>query len=839
MKFEPAFLSVLTLVLLRIDKAESLLVPPLAQLKTRTTWFYHSRTKFTDLTIIQPIGPSYQLIRGAILIFAETCRHHNCLENATCAEGGKDRFSSDLESSNATFPTNVTDIITASNETTRKKLSRIKSHKKWRPDNFERDYQLLQTALARHNSISDLQQLQRKYTLDYGFAKRPLLKDALTAIFSIGALTTLLVICSKAGVSGFAALSDSLPWWRKACFLFTQAVISVTSLHYWVVVMTLPLVYLTWAKTAENNRVKNYLDQKYSPPKKRFIRKWISDFGSPAVILDTYFDERQHDSRHPTFFYSSNFSGRTSKRKDTDDFVLCLLENWSSAILASFILRVLSSVSSLVGGVKSQPQFFIAGSCSNAATTQLFPTLSRLITRLGAAAALHQYPSLLFELQRNDQPRPICRPTLLMQRAVDFLFRWMYVGISADFALLLGSTFHVRRIESVGMSLAGFLLSIIGPVCHILALIKLIRVSKCRAIPLSRATSFPRIQYPPGGESERRVEKISVERWRYQICWRTPHRIAQTVRKTLIYLLTNHRPLLMEMDEWKTLIRGDGFYTEGRQYKNHINENDELLVHKDEIVESLSLIFRDRNAAITNATKARFTKHQESYIKNESDDMLGVAIQQTFGIGLSYSFNHFDTPSNEEEISIHQLRARMAKSAIRLKNSLDNTLLGELALLTRLKDNVSSEKNSEIAEREMESAEVEIRERHKSKIDRIKTALLTMIPTNAVSPEGTEKFASPIMIAEYVNVTTPVDPRDRKASILEAPNSLAAVEEYIRKDFGDKAAEAFRKREISFRMKERNVLNEMRRRHGKLDESDKDLTIDSSGGDLLLTPEND
>jgi hypothetical protein len=166
-------------------------------------------------------------------------------------------------------------------------------------------------------------------------------------------------------------------------------------------------------------------------------------------------------------------------------------------------------------------------------------------------------------------------------------------------------------------------------------------------------------------------------------------------------------------------------------------------------------------------------------------------------------------------------------------------LQDELALLTRLKDNVSSEKNSEIAEREMESAEAEIRERHKSKIDRIKAALLTMIPTNAVSPEGTEKFVSPIMIAEYVNVTAPVDPRDLKASILEAPNSLAVVEEYIRKDFGDKAAEAFREREIAFRMKERNMLNEMRQRHGKLNESDKDLSIDSSENGLPLTPEND
>ncbi|KAL3793302.1 hypothetical protein HJC23_003812 [Cyclotella cryptica] len=775
------------------------------------------------------------------------------LENATCAEGGDDGLNSDLEPSKATIATNITAsnnttqrFIAPENKTTRKKSSRIKSHKKWRPDNFERDYQILQTALARHNSISDLQQRQRKYTLDYGFAKRPLLKDALSAIFNIGAWTALLTICGKAGFGGFTARSDASPWWRKICFLFTEAVISMTTLHYWVVVMTLPLVYLTWAKwpaEAENNSIlKSSFDQQNTPQRGRFIRKWISGFGSAALILDAYFEERQYDSRRPAFFYSSDFYDKTAKSKDTKDYVLCMLENWTSAILASFIWRVLSTGSSLVGRARSHRQYFIAGSSSIAAGTELLPTLSRLITRIGAAAALYQYPSLLFELRRNDQPRPLCRPTLLMQRAVDSLFCWMYVGISADFALLLESTFDTRLIESasgMGLALTGFFLSIIGPVCHIFALMKLIRLSKCRAIPLSQATSFPNIHCDSSGETGRTIDEPSAEKWRYQIRWRTPHRVSETLRNWAIFLLTNHKPLVTEMDEWKNLVRSNGFSTEGRQFKGQSNENDELVVHKDEIVESLSLILRDRDAAITNATQARSRKYQESYETNESDDVLGTAIQQTFGIGLSYSFDHFDTPPNDEQISIHQLRARMAKSAIRLKNSLDNSLLDELALLHRLENNVSTEKNYEIAKREMELAEQEIRGRHKNKIDRIKTALMTMIPTNAVPPEGTENVGSPIMIAEYVNLTASVDRRDLKASTLEAPNPLEVVEDYIRKDFGEEAAEAFREREIAFRMKERNMLNELRQRHGKLSENDEDLTSDSSDDGLLLAPENE
>ena len=48
----------------------------------------------------------------------------------------------------------------------------IDDHKdnKWQANNYKRDKQLLQAAISKHNAISNLQQLQRKYILDYGFA---------------------------------------------------------------------------------------------------------------------------------------------------------------------------------------------------------------------------------------------------------------------------------------------------------------------------------------------------------------------------------------------------------------------------------------------------------------------------------------------------------------------------------------------------------------------------------------------------------------------------------------------------------------------------------------------
>ena len=73
--------------------------------------------------------------------------------------------------------------------------------------------------------------------------------------------------------------------------------------------------------------------------------------------------------------------------------------------------------------------------------------------------------------------------------------------------------------------------------------------------------------------------------------------------------------------------------------------------------------------------------------------MLGFAVQQTFGIGLSYDFDHLDAPSGGEEASIHHLRARMAKSAVRRKKELD--------ALRRLKENVVTDENRDAAEAEL------------------------------------------------------------------------------------------------------------------------------------------
>jgi len=126
-----------------------------------------------------------------------------------------------------------------------------------------------------------------------------------------------------------------------------------------------------------------------------------------------------------------------------------------------------------------------------------------------------------------------------------------------------------------------------------------------------------------------------------------------------------------------------------------------------------------------------------------------------------------------------------------------------------------------MAEKEMKSIEQGIRARHASKVDQMRNALLTLIPTNTDVPEGTERYDSPIMVAEYVDLKAPVERRgELKATIESAPDSLSMIEDYVRRDFGDEAADAYRRDEIAARRKEKEMLSEFRQRYGELEDDE-------------------
>lgn len=681
---------------------------------------------------------------------------------------------------------------------------------RWQANDFDNDRRLLETAIARESSMSDLQQQQRKYTLDYGFAqnRRPLVRDALLAFVKADAW--LIFLGSACDDSAFGDGSFGIRLrdiWARPSFpstlrelhvLIVKSIFTLSTFHHWIVGVALPLIML--------------LSMRYGilGPDERILDEYSTYKPGPLV------------SNVKSLFYSSSeFSNRRARDKDTGNFVLCLLENWSSAIVLPLVMRVYSSIVS-----PRKKKVLVSGSIGKSFI------LSRLITRVGAAAALHQYPSLLFELRRSDRPRPTCRSLLYMQRAEKVFFNWLTLGVASDLAVLLGT----RCVNSVTFgTIAASLVSVIPSLCHMIALGRIVRITKCTSESLSAATVFPS-SFVNMNEYDFSIDNHRKKvQWRYRLRWRTPQRLLETIRTWKNYFFTGHVPLLLEMDEWKKQpIQFDDFTTEGTQYKfrdrmpggdfatmrSYENENNDCMPDTAAIADSLSLIFRDRDAGIRNATEARLLKHEESFDTKTLDDVLGVAVQQTFGIGLSYDFDHFDVPVDDADVSIHQLRARMAKSAIRRKRELGNAMRNELDTLRRLKNNVITPLNKEVAESEMNSVEQGIRERYADEIDRMKSALCTLIPTNADAPKGTERYNSPILIAQYVDLKAAPTRGEFTMTKEAGPDPITMIEDYVRKDFGDEAADAYRREEIAARQKEKEMLTEFRRQYGEMEDGD-------------------
>jgi len=744
------------------------------------------------------------------------------------------------------------------------------SEGKWRAGDYDRDHGLLGIAMARQSATADLRQRRRRHTLDYGFARnrRPLVRDLLSTAVKMGAWTTFLVGGDRAGVGGGGAAasrgfgmmthalrargewpSSSSRSWRDLHVLATRSILSLSVLHHWIVGMALPLVLLA------------LVGRDKLGPAGRALEEEEGGGRSSSSSSSSSYPEGDDDA--PSFFYTTARTKKARGRnKDTGNFVLCLLENWSSAVVVPFAIGAMRAIFASSSLVNRRTFLAAVGGGGPSAIPPAggdgIDACVRLLARAGAAAALHQYPSLLFELRRDDQPRPLCRSTACARRAVGVMLDWLPLAAASDAAVLIGRS---RRRGGGGASfsgndvgwgttLAASSLSILSPLCHLFALGRIVRISKCSALSLSGASTFPtddEIDSKKEGRGAAATDDhLRRVQWRYQLRWRTPQRLGEMLRTWKNYFFTGHVPLLLEMDEWNTRqIRFDDFSTEGAPYSRQREPTvsgdggtfDDLIPDADAIVESLSLIFRDREAAIQNATRARSIKHQESYDTKTLDDVLGVAVERTFGVGLSYDFDHFDCPADDEEVSIHQLRARMAKSAVRRKRELDGAMTNELGVLRRLKDNVVTAANREVAEDEMKSVERVIRDRHADEVDRMRDALRTMIPTNADPPRGsTERYDSPIMVAEYVDLKAafPTGRGELKVSRESAPDSLSMIEEYVRRDFGDEAADAYRREEIAALKKEKEMLSKFRQRFGELKDEDESAAALSEVDDVEL-----
>lgn len=212
----------------------------------------------------------------------------------------------------------------------------------WEAGDVYRDLDALEYAINLANAEENLQQAERLETLDYcAKQRREIYPDLNRFVCFPLALSLLVRIASR----------------NRTLKIATQAMTRCSDLHFWLVVVTAPLLLLlakmiTKPKPEPMPEEMKHLDPKYFP----FITiDWVEP------------------------------------EKNCQDSVQFLLEYWASAVL----------------GVAMMGTGVWLNLIPSTATVRFWMSFIQPITRLGAIASIHQFQSQIFKILRSQQPKPI------------------------------------------------------------------------------------------------------------------------------------------------------------------------------------------------------------------------------------------------------------------------------------------------------------------------------------------------------------------------------------------------------------------------------------------------
>ena len=189
---------------------------------------------------------------------------------------------------------------------------------------------------------------------------------------------------------------------KLARFIVNNHLITLPfDVHFWLVVVLSPMFFLQFKKRTMP-----------PPPPKPQILKDVGPAYAKLYIAKVDWEDPKTSCR---------------------DYVLCLAEQWVSAVkgMAWFgLFRLACFVSRFVRA----PSFIRVVPYFPSTTVAFF----QILTRLGAMVSLYQFPELLFQLQRKQQPRPVKGDVDFLQKIVKSLFRWgMPLGIASDLSQIL------------------------------------------------------------------------------------------------------------------------------------------------------------------------------------------------------------------------------------------------------------------------------------------------------------------------------------------------------------------------------------------------------------------
>lgn len=180
---------------------------------------------------------------------------------------------------------------------------------------------------------------------------------------------------------------------------------------FWAFTVTAPIVLLCMKQ----------MTQQLPRPPPRPSTQMISNEPSPTLkqLLD------------PEYLHIPSTRDWEDPSTPCRDYTLYLLEWWVSAVASMALVGVLTFLIPLISSSTPPPS-----SSSLSSLQTLLRYMARIMTRIGAVAALYQYPKLMYDLQRPQQPRPMELYPTLMQPLVRTVVSTLPWALAVDMCIM-------------------------------------------------------------------------------------------------------------------------------------------------------------------------------------------------------------------------------------------------------------------------------------------------------------------------------------------------------------------------------------------------------------------
>jgi len=581
-------------------------------------------------------------------------------------------------------------------------VSKIKNKKiQWKAGDVESDLSILKIAIKKSQANNEFSRKERKDVLNEFSRQKKELFPGLRLYVAIPlAITFFLSICLR-----ITSTSKTFTSLKNIGWLLIKSM----DIFYWGVSIISPL-YLLLIGSKRGNHKPTAIDRTeeinpLTPEELEYCAFW-----------------------HPNY-----------KLRDCSNFALCILENWASSIIGALALG-LYTLFSLKINMKTAEIFlpfyrnplsliYPVLSLVKSSSTDFCLAMSQLIHRLGAAAAIHQYPRLLYKLRNINQPRPLSYLSIHLNQIVSLSLKILPIAFACDMANIffiiskMSMKFYpkemvsslIRNKSSIQImpklvKAFFFILSITPSVIHLLAFIRLIQVQFSTNISLAMEDNDTYVKMENDSNSALPLANKPEPKWRYKLRWREDVRLSQATQ-----------------DIWQNfqifMLSGWGGFETGK-VTSAISGKDAARV---QAMSKLSILFKEfrderHDPNLMKSSNDVAAIHQEDYDKREFNDPLGIAVQQTLGIGLSFDFDHDTVLEKGKVPSIHRLRSRAAKSAVKRINQIIK------------ENNARLDKIQNIKDKEKEELRL-CKKLHREK-KKLSKALLDLIPYDAPPPEG-------------------------------------------------------------------------------------------------------